>query len=163
MTSRVNHITLHGWDQIRVRYEWPDPQSNLVTPPMWTWHDGAPTAADVCHVCVSTEFENNFKILFKGKVVNHADDDKMQNLSDKVYWNQCTLNRYTVHYRPTYHTMPVSNLFLDMTASITAEAILPSKFKSELSWMFLMNFHGLNCASQILNPVAGASRDDISL
>jgi len=48
-------------------------------------NDGAPTAADVCHVRVSTEFENNFKILFKEKVVNHADDDKMQNLSDKVY------------------------------------------------------------------------------
>jgi len=40
--------------------------------------------------------------------------------------------------------------------STAAEAILPSKFKSELSSLVLMNFHSMNCASKILNPV-GAS------
>jgi len=46
----------------------------------------------------------------------------------------------------------MSDLFLEMIKSIAAEVNLTSKFKSEFSFLVLMNFHSMNCASKISNP-----------
>lgn len=91
----------------------------------------------------------------KEKVVRLASGGKMQN----CWITETNVIRY---FKSVYciHTLLYQCHIscLGMIKSVASEAILTSRFKSEMSLLVLMNFYSMNCASKILKPMDACDR-----